>query len=303
MNGDREVLGCAVGDSEDEAFWTTFLRSLRERGLAGVRLVISDHHLGLTKAIATVMLGSAWQRGTTPGRQERPHRRRERCSPGARRPCHVDTEARRRCRRSHPTHPHRPEHRRKGPQPVDHHAEGNPRDRLRGAAQRARALERLQAHDRLRRARQRRRPGRSRCRHASRSALAGSALAGPSPRDQVPHQATQGPHHRHAPTLVESFGIGPDIAGELLVAAGDNTDRIRSEAAFAKLCGACPVPAGSGKTAGRHRLNRGGNRQANAALYRTVIVRMRWHEPTITYVERRTAEGLTKKEIIRCLIG
>jgi transposase len=104
-----------------------------------------------------------------------------------------------------------------------------------------------------------------------------------------------------APTLVESFGIGPDIAGELLVAAGDNTDRIRSEAAFAKLCGACPVPAGSGKTAGRHRLNRGGNRQANAALYRTVIVRMRWHEPTITYVERRTAEGLTKKEIIRCL--
>jgi putative transposase len=62
MGGDREVLGCAVGDSEDEAFWTTFLRSLRERGLAGVRLVISDHHLGLTKAIATVMVGSAWQR-------------------------------------------------------------------------------------------------------------------------------------------------------------------------------------------------------------------------------------------------
>jgi putative transposase len=62
MNGDREVLGCAVGDSEDEAFWTTFLRSLRERGLTGVRLVISDHHLGLTKAIAAVMLGSAWQR-------------------------------------------------------------------------------------------------------------------------------------------------------------------------------------------------------------------------------------------------
>jgi putative transposase len=62
MNGDREVLGCAVGDSEDEAFWTTFLRSLRERGLTGVRLVISDHHLGLTKAIAAVMIGAAWQR-------------------------------------------------------------------------------------------------------------------------------------------------------------------------------------------------------------------------------------------------
>ncbi|QYG91176.1 IS110 family transposase [Iamia sp. SCSIO 61187] len=104
-----------------------------------------------------------------------------------------------------------------------------------------------------------------------------------------------------APDLVAAFGIGPDIAGELLVAAGDNTDRISSEAAFAKLCGACPVPTGSGKTSGRHRLNRGGNRQANAALYRAVIVRMRWHAPTIAYVERRTAEGLTKREIIRCL--
>lgn len=104
-----------------------------------------------------------------------------------------------------------------------------------------------------------------------------------------------------APDLVEAFGIGPDVAAEMLVTAGDNTDRVRTEAAFAKLCGVCPIPAGSGKTNGRHRLNRGGNRQANAALYRTVIVRMRWHEPTITYVQRRTAEGLSKKEIIRCL--
>jgi putative transposase len=62
LNGDREVLGCSVGDSEDEAFWTSFLRSLRSRGLCGVRLVISDQHLGLTKAIGTVMLGAAWQR-------------------------------------------------------------------------------------------------------------------------------------------------------------------------------------------------------------------------------------------------
>lgn len=104
-----------------------------------------------------------------------------------------------------------------------------------------------------------------------------------------------------APALVEAFGIGPDVAAEMLITAGDNTDRVRSDAAFAKMCGACPIPAGSGKTNGRHRLNRGGNRQANAALYRTVIVRMRWHEPTIAYVERRTAEGLSKKEIIRCL--
>jgi hypothetical protein len=67
------------------------------------------------------------------------------------------------------------------------------------------------------------------------------------------------------------------------------------------MCGACPIPAGSGKTNGRHRLNRGGNRQANAALYRAIIVRMRWHQPTIDHVTRRTAEGLSKREIIRCL--
>jgi transposase len=87
----------------------------------------------------------------------------------------------------------------------------------------------------------------------------------------------------------------------MLVTAGDNNDRIRSEAALAKLCGVCPIPASSGQTSGRLRLNRGGNRQANAALYRVVIVRMRWHSPTIAYVTRRTAEGLSKKDIIRCL--
>ena len=62
-----------------------------------------------------------------------------------------------------------------------------------------------------------------------------------------------------------------------------------------------PIPASSGKTSGRYRINRGGNRQANSALYRAVIVRMRWHEPTIAYVKKRTAEGLSKKDIIRCL--
>jgi len=104
-----------------------------------------------------------------------------------------------------------------------------------------------------------------------------------------------------APVLVAAYGIGPDIAGELLVTAGDNPERIRSEAAFARLCGVCPLPTGSGQTAGRHRLNRGGNRHANAALYRAVIVRMRHHQPTRAYVARRTAEGLTTKDIIRCL--
>lgn len=104
-----------------------------------------------------------------------------------------------------------------------------------------------------------------------------------------------------APQLIAAFGIGLDIGAQMLITAGDNNERVRSEAAFAKLCGACPIPAGSGKTNGRHRLNRGGNRQANAALYRAVIVRMRWHTPTMAYVKRRTAEGLSKKDIIRCL--
>lgn len=103
-----------------------------------------------------------------------------------------------------------------------------------------------------------------------------------------------------APTLREAFGIGPDAAAEMMIVAGDNPERVRSEAAFAKLCGACPIPASSGVT-NRHRLFRGGHRQANAALYRIVIVRMRWHQPTIDYVERRTAQGLSKRDIIRCL--
>lgn len=103
-----------------------------------------------------------------------------------------------------------------------------------------------------------------------------------------------------APTLRDGFGIGADTAAEMLIVFGDNPERIRSEAAFAKLCGVAPVPASSGKTT-RHRLARGGHRQANAALYRAVIVRMRFHQPTIDYVARRTEEGRSKREIIRCL--
>lgn len=103
-----------------------------------------------------------------------------------------------------------------------------------------------------------------------------------------------------APAMVAAFGIGPDTAAEMLIVAGDDPGRVRSESAWARLCGVCPVPASSGKTS-RYRLNRGGHRQANAALYRTVIVRLRFHQPTIDYVARRTAEGKTKAEIIRCL--
>ncbi len=103
-----------------------------------------------------------------------------------------------------------------------------------------------------------------------------------------------------APKLVALFGVGQDSAGALLTAAGDNPDRLRSDACFAMLCGASPIQASSGKTA-RHRLNRGGDRQANAALYRVVLVRLRWHQPTKDYMARRLKEGKSKKEIIRCL--
>ena len=96
------------------------------------------------------------------------------------------------------------------------------------------------------------------------------------------------------------LGVGAGTAAEMLMPVGDNPERIRSESAFAKLCGACPIPASSGKTS-RHRLNRGGDRPANPALHRVVVVRMRRHRPTLDYVMRRTAEGKSKREIMRCL--
>jgi transposase len=107
---------------------------------------------------------------------------------------------------------------------------------------------------------------------------------------------------RTASALRQLLGVGPDRAAALLIAAGDNPGRLRSEAAFAALCGASPVEASSGKTR-RHRLHRGGDRQANAALHRVVIVRLRRHQPTRDYVARRTAEGKSKREILRCFIG
>ena len=103
-----------------------------------------------------------------------------------------------------------------------------------------------------------------------------------------------------SPDLVRIFGVGPDSAACLLVAAGSNPERLHSEAAFASLCGVNPIPASSGKT-NRHRLNRGGDRQANAALYRIVPVRLRYDCRTKAYMLRPTGEGLSKSEIIRCL--
>ena len=103
-----------------------------------------------------------------------------------------------------------------------------------------------------------------------------------------------------APGLLALHGVGPDTAALLLVAAGDHPERLRSEAAWAHLCAVAPLQASSGKVT-RYRLNPGGDRQANHALWRIVLTRMSAHPPTLTYVERRTKEGLSKKEIIRCL--
>ena len=102
------------------------------------------------------------------------------------------------------------------------------------------------------------------------------------------------------PALVGALGVGVEIAGQLLVTAGDNPERMRSEAGFAMLCGVAPLPASSGKIC-RHRLNRGGDRAANSALHLAVITRMRLDERTKAYVARRTADGRSKREIIRCL--
>lgn len=106
--------------------------------------------------------------------------------------------------------------------------------------------------------------------------------------------------HQVAPRLVALQGVGTEVAGQVLVTAGDNPDRLRSEASFAHLCGVAPLPASSGKQV-RHRLNRGGDRHANQALWRIVMVRMSIDPTTKAYVARRTAEGRSKSEIMRCL--
>ena len=103
-----------------------------------------------------------------------------------------------------------------------------------------------------------------------------------------------------APELVARVGVGTDTASALLVAAGDNPGRLHSEATFAHLCGASPIDASSGQQK-RHRLNRGGDRQANSALWKIVLTRMVCDPRTRAYIERRMKEGLTKKEAIRCL--
>lgn len=103
----------------------------------------------------------------------------------------------------------------------------------------------------------------------------------------------------HAPHLLTRPGVGPDNAAALLIAAGDNPERLHSEASFAALCGVSPLEASSGKTS--RRLNRGGDRQANAALYRIALSRLRWDDRTRNYLNRRLTDGKTRREAIRCL--
>jgi transposase len=102
------------------------------------------------------------------------------------------------------------------------------------------------------------------------------------------------------PRLMQAPGVGVEIAAQLLITVGENPERMRNEAAFAMLCGVAPLPASSGKTR-RYRLNRGGDRAANCALHMAAISRLRVDPRTRAYVARRTAEGLSKKEILRCL--
>jgi len=104
-----------------------------------------------------------------------------------------------------------------------------------------------------------------------------------------------------APSLLALHGVGTDTAASLLVAAGDNPERLGSEGSWAHLCGTTPLPANSGKVTNRYRLNRGGDRQANAALYRIVLTRMSSDPDTRRYVTRRRAQGLNTAEIMRCL--
>jgi len=103
-----------------------------------------------------------------------------------------------------------------------------------------------------------------------------------------------------APGILDVQGVGPDSAAALLIAGGDNPERLANEASYAALCGTSPVEASSGQTQ-RRRLNRGGDRQANAALYRIVLSRLRWDPRTKEYLQSRLSRGKTRREVIRCL--
>ena len=103
-----------------------------------------------------------------------------------------------------------------------------------------------------------------------------------------------------APRTLALHGVGTEHAAQLLITAGGNPERLRSEASFAALCAASPIPASSGKT-NRHRLNPAGDREANRALYMITLVRLRYCPDTQAYIQRRLTEGLSKRAAIRCV--
>jgi transposase len=160
-------------------------------------------------------------------------------------------------------------------------------------------LSKHDAHPSLRATRDHRTAGR-RHRGGLHPAVARSAHSAAERTNPRPRPTDHGHDHRHCPTLLAHRSIGPDNAAALLITAGDNPDRLRSGASFAALCGVSPLEASSGKTT-RHRLNRGGDRQANAALYRIALSRLRWDTRTRDYLTRRITEGKTRREAVRCL--
>ena len=103
------------------------------------------------------------------------------------------------------------------------------------------------------------------------------------------------------PALAGALGVGPIVAARLIAAAGSNPGRVRGEAAFSMLCGTSPIPASSGRTSGRHRLNRGGDRQANRAIHEIARARMAHDPRTQAYIARKVSEGKSKREAVRCL--
>jgi transposase len=135
---------------------------------------------------------------------------------------------------------------------------------------------------------------------ASRCASWGGARCSSTASSSAPGELIVPLVTARAPGLLALYGIGPNTAALLLIAAGDHPGRLRSEAAWAHLCAAAPIPASSGKVT-RHRHGPGGDRQDCHALWRIVFTRMGSDPATRTYVERRTKEGKSKAEIIRCL--
>jgi hypothetical protein len=140
----------------------------------------------------------------------------------------------------------------------------------------------------------RRRPPSSRCDH-SRAVSSSSTQRSPSSTSSSSRSS-----QRAAPRTIQLLGISTGHAGQLLITAGENIERLRGEGAFAALCGASPIPASSGRTT-RHRLNYGGDRDANRTLHMFAVCRLRYCARTQAYAARRTKEGKTKREIIRCL--